>query len=167
MSGCEQITAAVTAWLKERGVEAVDGWSARERRAMSGPTVVVTVRSCEAGQGGFAHYLGERYSQENARWEELYGRRLEVELGLDLYAPEGTGQGEMQEMLEKLMQALTLESPEGLRLEKLCCGELGWDEKQRRLRQKVTAKYLAWLRAAAAEDESEFLEFELRGGWRS
>lgn len=165
MSACEQIAGRVTAWLRERGVEARNGWSGAERPGMSAPTVVVSVRSCEAVQGGFAHYLGERYNEETARWEELYGRRLELELGLDLYAPEQSDQGQVQELLEKLTAALTLEQPEGLRLEKLVCGELVWDQKQRRLRQEVTAKCTAWLRAAAPE-ETVFLDFELRGGWK-
>lgn len=132
---------------------------------MTAPAVVVTVRSCEAAQGGFAYYLGERYNEETARWEELYGRRLELELGLDVYAPEQSGQGQVQGLLEKLTAALTLEQPEGLRVEKLVCGELVWDQKQRRLHQEVTAKCTAWL-CAAAPEETVFLDFELRGGWK-
>ena len=61
--------------------------------------------------------------------------------------------------------ATVVRTAEGLQVEALICGEPGWDEKQRCLRQQVTAKCTAWLLAVSRE-ETAFLDFELRGGWK-
>ena len=127
--------------------------------------MVVTVREYEADSGGFFYYLGERYNEDTAAWEECYGRKLSLSLGLDIYWPETGGEKESQQLLEKLVQVLTLESPEGLGVEQVTCGETLWEEKKRLLKREVTAKCTAWLVAQAGTD-GEFLDFELRGGWK-
>ena len=47
----------------------------------------------------------------------------------------------------------------------ITCGGIEWEKNQRCLRQEITAKCTAWLRAVCA-DSGEFLDFELRGGWK-
>lgn len=159
------IPAAVTEFLTGRGVPARMGWSGEARGAVAAPLVLVTLRSYETLPGGFSHYLGERYNEDTAAWEECYGRKVAVELGLDLVAPEKCGQEQLGRLMEQLAGALAVEAPEGLQMEGITCGEPGWDEKQRCLRQQVTAKCTAWLLAVRRE-ETAFLDFELRGGWK-
>lgn len=160
-----RVAGAVERWLAERGVPAREGWSGTARPPLTGPTVVVTVRGMQALPGAFARYLGEKFDEETGGWRECYGRRLTLELGLDLYAPEETAQGELGAALDALTRTLSAECPPGLRLEKLTCGEIGWDKGQRALRQEVRGTFSAWLEAEAEEGET-FLEFELRGGWK-
>ena len=159
------IPAAVADFLTGRGIPVRMGWSGAERGEITAPLVLVTLRSYETLAGGFAHYLGERYNEDAAAWEECYGRKAAVELGLDLIAPEKCTQEQLGSLLEQLAGVLAVEGPEGLRVEALSCGEILWDEKQRCLRQKVTAGCTAWLLAVGRE-EAEFLDFELRGGWK-
>ena len=165
MSQTMGISAAVCRWLTERGIPAVEGWLSRPRARTEGPVVVVTVREYTAQSAGFEHYLGERYNEDTAAWEELYGRKVELTLGLDLYAPEGESEGVMQLLAQRVAGVLTLEAPEGLQVGNVTCGKIEWDENQRRLKREMNACCTAWLQAVCTE-ESEFLDFELRGGWK-
>ena len=159
------IPAAVADFLTGRGIPARTGWSGEERLPVGAPLVLVTLRGYETGHGGFAHYLGERYNEDTAAWEECYGRRAEVELGLDLVAPEKCSQEELGRLMEQLAGTLAVEAPEGLQVKGLTCSSPEWDGKQRCLRQQVSAVCTAWLLALSRE-EGEFLDFELRGGWK-
>ena len=159
------IPAAVAAFLTEHGVPARIGWSGTERLPLTAPLVLVTLRSYETAHGGFAHYLGERYNEDTAAWEECYGRKAEVELGLDLVAPETCDQESLNRLMEQLAGVLAVEAPEGLQVNTITCGAPGWDEQGRCLRQQVTAGCTAWLLALRREERA-FLDFELRGGWK-
>ena len=159
------IPAAMAAFLAERGLPVRAGWSDTERIPLTEPLVLVTLRSYETGHGGFAHYLGERYNEETAAWEECYGRKAEVELGLDLVAPERCSREELGKLMERVAGTLAVEAPEGIQIKSLSCGATEWDEKQRCLRRQVSAACTAWLLALSRE-EGEFLDFELRGGWK-
>ena len=159
------ISAAVCRWLTERGIPAREGWSGQVRSAPGEAFVLVSVREYTACNAGFEHYLGERYNEETAAWEELYGRKVELTLGLDLYARERESEAALQELAQKVAGALTLEAPEGLQIERITCGETVWSEKQRCLTREMSAACTAWLRAVCSEG-GEFLDFELRGGWK-
>ena len=62
-------------------------WTGRERERLTRPTAVVSVRKCQVGPAGFQDYLGEQFDKDSGQWRELYGRKAELTLGLDLYAP--------------------------------------------------------------------------------
>ena len=134
-----ELCPGVAAWLKERGLPARSGWSGREREELKFPIALVTLRRCDAVSGGFQEYLGEVYNEDTGAWEEFYGKKLELELGLDLYAPEGEAGEALQGLAEKLVQALTLENPDGLRVGEITCGGIAWDKDQRCLKQEITA----------------------------
>lgn len=165
MSEGKTVTEGVRDWLEQRGIPALDGWSGQARRRVTQPVCVVSVEEYTAASGGFEHYLGERFDEKTARWEELYGRRIELKLGLDLYAPKQGCQQELQQLLERIISALTLEAPQGLQVEKIICGNLRWEEQSRLLKRQMSAVCTAWLLAARSEG-GEFLDFELRGGWK-
>ena len=165
MSERLSLPAGLARWLEQRDIPALAGWSGEAHPRVERPTVVVTAREYEAGTGGFFHYLGERYNEDTAAWEECYGRKLRVSLGLDIYWPETGREKDSQQLLEKLVQVLTLERPEGLGVEQVTCGETLWEEEKRLLKREVTVKCTAWL-VAQADADGEFLDFELRGGWK-
>ena len=159
------IPAAVAEFLIQRELPARVGWSNDTRPLLTAPVVVVTVREYQTVPGGFAHYLGERYDETRAVWEECYGRKAAVTLGLDVMAPETVSGEELEALAEKLLLELSMTAPEGLQVETITCGSILRDEKQRCLRKAVTAECTAWLLALRSE-ETEFLDFELRGGWK-
>ena len=159
----KQLPDALVRLLREHGVPARTGWTGEEREPLTAPIALVTVREYTACCAGFGDYLGERYNGEKALWEELYGKKVDAVLGLDLYAPERSNEGEMQELLEQIVRVLTLESPAGMQMGEITCAEVTWDERQRILKREVSMKCTLWLQAVCTEI-GEFLDFELRGG---
>ncbi len=161
-AGLEKVRQAVADYLNSRGVPAVTAWPGRARQEREEPVVAVSVRGCKAGPAGFQNYLGERYDGETGRWEERYGRRAELTLGLDIYAPE-KGDGEaVQAAFDALVGALLLGSLPGLDLQEFSCGQTVWDSENRRLKRPVEAVCTAWL-CAVTDGGGAFSDFELRG----
>ena len=80
----ERIPGYMADYLSANGVAAEPAWSGRERTALAGPKAVVSVRKCQVGPAGFQDYLGEQFDKDSGQWRELYGRKAELTLGLDL-----------------------------------------------------------------------------------
>ena len=71
-------------FLNRNGVEAVCAYPDSGRTRRDGVVAAVSVRACQGGPEGFRDYLGERYDEATGQWQELYGRRITLTLGLDL-----------------------------------------------------------------------------------
>ena len=161
-AGLERVRQAVADYLNGQGVSAVTAWPAAQRQEREEPVVVVSVRGCRVEPAGLQNYLGERYDEASGRWEERYGRKAELTLGLDIYAPE-RGDGEaVQEAFDTLAGALLLGGPEGIDLREFSCGQTVRDGGVRRLKCPVEAVYTIWL-CAVADVGGAFVDFDLRG----
>ena len=157
MKGLQELRTALARYLKEQGMEAAAAWG-EERRLRAGKAVaVVSLRGFESGTPGFQNYLGERYNTAEGRWEELYGKRVELTFGLDVYAASAE---EVQAGLDRLNAALGEKGPAGLCPVSLSAGETAYQSGAGRYFCPVEAKFSAWATAAKGEDES-FLDFEV------
>ena len=87
-AGLEHIRQAMADYLNGQGVNAMTAWPAAPREEREEPVVAVSLRGCQVGPSGFQDYLGERYDESTGRWEERYGKKARLTLGLDIYAPE-------------------------------------------------------------------------------
>ena len=114
-------------FLNRNGVEAVCAYPDGGRTRRDGAVAAVSVRACQGGPEGFRDYLGERYDEATGQWQELYGRRIILTLGLDLYAPRGCGAAGIQAAYDRLAEALQWDGPTGLVLQELSCGETEFD----------------------------------------
>lgn len=130
---------------------------------MDCPVVAVSMRSCTAEQSGFANYLGERKNTETGIWEELYARKINVILGLDIYASVELGETAIELVFDQLVEALTIQSMDGMTLGEISCKETGYDEGERLLKRTVEAEGMLYLYAVAEAGET-FLDFKLKGG---
>ena len=155
----------MTALLREQGVEAMESWPLEERPRLTSVVAAVSIRSCKAEPGAFWEYLGEELEPDTGTWRERYGRRLEVRLGLDLWAAGAGGAERLQAAFDGLLEALRDGEPEGLRIREITCGETEYDRTTGLMVRRVEAKCGAFL-YAAAEEGSAFLEFEIRGAWK-
>ena len=160
--GLDKIRERMADYLTRCGVAAVTAWPADERLRREGPVAAGTLRACQAGPAGFQSYLGERYNQETEQWEELYGRKVRLTFGLDLYASPQTGEAALQTALDALAQACAGGGPEGLTLQEFSSGETFYDEAGRLLRKPAQAVCTAYL-YAVTEPGGLFLDFEIRG----
>ena len=149
-------------YLGENGVEAVCAYPAEERKRRTGAVCAVSVRSCQGGPGGFQDYLGERFDEKSGKWQELYGRRIVLTFGLDLYAPGAGGAEAIQTAFDKLAQALQQGGPPGLKTLELSCGETQFDREAGLCRRAVEAQCQGYL-YAVAEEGGGFLDFIVRG----
>ncbi len=141
------------------GVDAVCAYPEERRRQRSGPVAAVSLRACQGGPGGFRDYLGERYDESTGQWQELYGRRVTLTFGLDLY---GESAGELQTAYDRMAEAFQWEGPAGLALRELSCGETEFDRAAGLYRRAVTAVCQGYL-YAVADEGGTFLDFVVRG----
>lgn len=159
MKGLQELREALAAFLKERGLEAVTAWGSERRLRPGGPVAAVSLRGLESGPPGFQDYLGERYNAQAGCWEELYGKRVELTFGLDVYAATAEG---VQAGLDALHAALGEKGPAGLCPVGVSVGETAYQSGSGRYFCPVQAKFSAWAVAISREDGS-FLDFEVRG----
>ena len=160
--GLEQVREEMARYLREKGVRARTAWPPERPRELDRPEVLVSLRGCRMGPGGFQDYLGERYDERSGRWEERYGKRAQLTLGLDIYAPEREDGEAVQSAFDALAGVLVLGGPEGLDLQEFSCGQTAWDGESRRLKRPVEAVCTAWL-CAVTDAGGVFVDFELRG----
>lgn len=159
MTGTEELRRGLVQYLAGAGVAAVAAWPG-ERRAPAGKAVAaVSLRACSGGPPGFQDYLGERYDEAAGRWEELYGKKVRLTFGLDLYAATAA---QVQEGLDALTAALARGGPEGLRPVAFSAGETAWRKEAGRYFCPVQAEFEAWSYAVTGEDGA-FLDFAVRG----
>ena len=109
---------------------------------------------------GLGNYLGDRFDPDTGRWEERYGRRAKITLGLDLYAPEKGDGALLQAAFDALAEALLLGEPEGLAVEEFSCGQTVRDGESRRLKRPADAVCTAWL-SAGTDAGGAFTDFDL------
>lgn len=161
----EVIRERMTRYLQEQGLDALAAWPQERRRAHSGAVVAVSVRRCQAGPAGFQDYLGELFNEESGQWEELYGKKVQLTIGLDLYADAQAGEQAIQNGFDALTEALQEGGPEGLKIISLSCGETGFDRAGGLLKRAAQAECWAYL-YAVSEPGGAFLDFEIRGGMK-
>ena len=82
---------------------------------------------------------------------------------IEVYAPRTLGAVGCEKAAEAVTQALMTALPEGLKLRTLQWGKTGWDKTAGMFRLDASAKYAAYFVAEAAEDETVFTDFVLKG----
>ena len=161
--GLDVIRERMTQYLQEQNINAITAWPREERLKQGDAVVVLSLRKCQSGPAGFQDYLGELFNEESGRWEELYGKRVRLTFGLDLYADAKAGESAIQAGFDALTGALQEGGPEGLTIQELSCGETSYDGAGRLLKRAVEAECTAYL-YAVTEPGGAFLDFEIRGG---
>jgi len=148
-------------YLREAGVDAVTAYPAEERRRRTGAVAAVSLRGYEGGPAGFRDYLGERYNETSGTWEELYGKKVRLTFGLDLYAG-AEGEDALRQTFDRVVRALSGGGPEGLRPVEVNGGETAYDRGTGLLKYPAEAVCEAYL-YAVADEGGRFLDFEVRG----
>lgn len=150
----------VVAALKAAGVSA---FRAFPEAAETGG-VSVGVESYAVNGAGLGDYLGTRTASGGAGEKELYGKRLALTLGFEVFVPFGGSGGAAgcDRAADKLRDALAA-LPEGLHALEMDCGEVSADEVLGAYRCRCAAKCLAFLVAETDGGEPEFADFKLKG----
>lgn len=161
-AGLARIREHMRDYLRAHGVEAAAAWPAHPAPRLERPVAAVSLRAVSGEPGGFQDYLGEQYDQGRGSWVELYGRRVRLVFGLDLYAPETCGAAGCQSAFDALAGALCAGGPPGLRVGELTRGETDYDRTLGLYHCPVECACGAYL-YASAEEGGTFLDFEVKG----
>ena len=158
----DSIIAAVTKLLGDYTGLSVCAYPFGKMRKYDAPVVAVTVDEAEASGSGAGDYLGIFTDPEKGE-REVYGRFLEVTLGLYVYSPEGSEHGAdaLQRVFGQISAAFS-ENAMPLKVKSLQCGETEFDGVTRMYKCKVTAKCRCFMTAEIRED-GEFSDYILKG----
>jgi hypothetical protein len=158
----EQVQQGLIEYLVGQNIHAIPAWQ-KERRTVHGKAVaVVSLKSLELTSLGQQNYLGEQIEEGGTLRIPIYGRKLELTFGLDLYAPKGEA-AQCHALFAQLGQALCLSSPQGLTVEKLCCGDVRYDSDGDCLTCSAELVTGAWCYLTTQEDGEEITEFIVKG----
>jgi hypothetical protein len=154
------ITAVVSA-LKGAGVAATSALPAATMPQLNGPVTAVGLQSATATRSGFYDYLGLETMDDGSR-RELYGRKLEATLFLDIYSPARLGGAECRRAAEAVSEVL-LCGVDGVSLGTFTLGQCVYDEASNCFLCACTVEANAYVYAVASEDGTEFTDFILKG----
>lgn len=153
----DTVIGAFVGVLREGGIDALREYPDARLGRKGAPVVCVGAKSGRLSGSGMGEYLGT--NQADGR--ELYALRLELVLGMDIFAPLGW-EGGCLSVFEQV-SALLPRLPSGLRPSALVSGEVLPDTDTGLLRSRCEMHCTASLVGEADEETGEFLDFELKG----
>ena len=156
MTAVGQVKRAVMAAIAAAGGAAVESYSVEQLKCYQTKETVIE-------ESGAIEYLGEKTDEKTQQPVSVYGRRMRLTLLLEVYAPRELGAAGCETAAETVTQALMTALPEGLKLKTIQWGKAGWDKTAGMFRLEANAKYAAYFVAEAAEDETVFTDFVLKG----
>ncbi|MEG1490884.1 MAG: hypothetical protein RRY04_01170 [Oscillospiraceae bacterium] len=155
---------AVIDTLKLEGITAFKQFPERKADLKSGVFVCVGAESVREKSSGMGEYLGIRRGFGGAADTELFGRRLELELGFEVFSPFGAGFGAAAcAGGAETLRGCIGKFPSGLRALELSCGEILADEELLMFHCRCRLNCTAFLVAESVGDGAEFLDFILKG----
>ncbi len=164
MAELENIISAVCMVLEEQNTaDAIHIFPAGMKKHHSKPIVTVGLKAGEGLPSGFAEYLGMRYDREEGEYHEIYGKRLDVTLGINVYSPksEEYGAPECLNIVSGIIAAVPA-FPTGIKVRKISCGETKYDVSVDMFLCTAELECTCFL-YANGKDDGEFLDFRVRG----
>lgn len=157
-----QLRRSVVELLREYGLYAVTAMEPDSRKRWDGPVAAVSLCRVVCAPGGFQDYLGLRDNRDTGGRDELYGRGVELTLGLDIYAPRNGGESACQQALGIMAEALACRGAGGLSIQELQSGSVEFLERDGLYRLPVNCTCKGWL-VAAVDSSGAFMDFEVKG----
>ena len=160
---------AVVEILEREGINAFLQFPERAADLKNGVFVCLSVDKCRSLSSGLGEYLGVLSGMGGKPDKELYGRRLELELGFEIFSPYGEGFGATAclKCADKL-KSLHMLFPSGIQALEFSYGEISADDELAVFRCLCKLSCTAFLIAEGDGDESiEFLDFVLKGTIKS
>ena len=162
MTAVGQVKRAVSAAIKAAGCAAIESYSEEQLKRYATAVAAVGTKETVIEESGAIEYLGEKVDEATQETVSVYGRKMLLTLLIEVYVPRTVGAG-CEEAAEAITQAMMTALPEGLKLRTLQWGKTGWDKTTGMFRLDASAKYAAYFVAEAAEDETVFTDFVLKG----
>ena len=157
MTAVGQVKRAVAAAIEAAGCAAIESYSEEQLKRYATAVAAVGTKETVIEESGAAQYLGEKVDEATQETVSVYGRKMLLTLLIEVYA------AGCEKAAEAVTQAMMTALPEGLKLGSLQWGKIGWDKTTGMFRLDASAKYAAYFVAEAAEDETVFTDFVLKG----
>lgn len=157
----ELMIQAVVQALTAAGIHAAAALPVQVLPHLEAPAVAVGLQSAQASACALYDYLGVE-TGEDGSWREIYGRRLEATLSLEVYCPAALGGAGARAAAEAVAQVL-LDGVEGLRLGTFTVGACAYDADSALFVCPCTAEAAAYVYATVADDGETFTDFILKG----
>lgn len=163
MTGALNVLRLATAeLLRESGVQAVAAMEAAPRKRWEEPVAAVSLSKLVCAPGGFRDYLGLREDPDSGGQEEIYGREVELTLGLDVYAPRESGESACQQVACRMAEVLACRDLAGLSVEEFETGAVEFLERDGLYHLPAQCRCRGWM-AAEADGSGSFVDFEVKG----
>lgn len=162
-NGLTQVKMALVQALESQGLAAVMAFSPGWARHWAQPVAAVGLRTGESREVGLGSYLGTRTDPETGASREIYGKKLTLELSVDLYAPADSGAEGCDQALETLHRVLMTDLPSGLKPAELKWEEVQWSEETAMFLRKGSLSCQAWFTAETTEEGVLLRDFILKG----
>ena len=158
----DSIVASVTQFLGNYADFTVSAYPYGRMKHYDTPVVAVSIEEAESTPSGAGDYLGIFHDAETGE-RELYGRYLEVTLGLHIYSPdtENHGANGCQRTFGQIVGAFS-ESTLPVKVKSLQCGDTEFDSVTRMYHCKALAKCRCFMTAEIRED-GQFTDYILKG----
>jgi len=158
----EELQGQLTAFLNQRGMQAMASWPQERRQDKEGPVILVSLERLDCGPAAMQDYLGQVLDEKTGMWQEMYGRRATMTFALDVLAVPGVGAQACRTVFGQMMRAFQREKPVGLSVRELTGQEPEYDEKEGLIRLRCHLECSGWL-CAVGDEAGTFLDFALRG----
>lgn len=153
----EQLVTAVMAALQEAGIACTRQTPMGVMPKLKGPVTAVCLAAAKTAGGGMYDYLGLTEDGQN-----LYGRMLEAEVRLTTLCPRTMGSALCQKQTDEIAALLSGRIP-AVALAGYSVGECSFDAASDCFTCQVTAQVRAYVYATSNDEETEFLDFMLKG----
>ena len=155
-----QVKEAVIRALKDAGISAMEAFPDSKAKVYPGAVATVAVGAAEGKMLGFCNYLGEIYDPEAGTVRELYGKKLESDITVDLRADRAA---DCEEGCQRAAEVLLSGLPAGIRPGELRWEALVWEKTTGMFLRKGHLQCQAVFVAQSQEDGELFLDFILKG----
>lgn len=164
MAELDKIMELVRDTLADDNTDAfVCGYPAGMKKRREKPVVAVYMKGGSGIPPGFYEYMGMRYNPDLDDYTELYGKKLDLTLGLYIYSPKipEFGADACMAVLRRILERLSA-IPGCLKVKEIQCGETMYDDKTDMFLCPAELKCTAFM-YAEKQDDGEILDFILRG----
>lgn len=160
MKELQEIREQVRSALEEAGLPAVTAFPDRRAREYPGAVAAVSVGAAQGKNLGFCNYLGEVWDQESGTVRELYGKRLDAEITVEV---RGVRAAVCEEGCETAAEVLLGGLPSGIRPGELSWEALTWERESEAFLRRGRLRCEALFVARSSEEADAFLDFTLKG----
>ena len=134
-----------------------------EKRRFDKPVVSVGLLGGNGSSPGFLNYIGVEYDASKDKYDEIYGKRMDLTFSVDVRCHRENEEGSnCISVLSKVFQLLD-DIGSGIRIREITCGDVSYDRTLGMYCCRAEVALTAFLYGKIEEDSTEFTKFTLKG----